>query len=412
MCIGEEDGIYGGPWMSAKGTSLEANGLARGGWESGYGEHNVEHFVRLALLSGEQRIIDYLKIHNEALSRMRFLGYDNELRPVVRTDGALGYRKNNNPGAERYGNDGVMSAVLYNDEITLRGIQLAEKHGHYYKIDLSYYWVHLPAVSSRLMRQVDYIEQALEMPATNYRFPFEEGQLDYAWADEEAALVSIKQGGTQLWATLQWRHPLIDDVRHVDNAIPNDIIRVHYQTPEYDLMANSAMFNMDGMYSLYVWQYGKYLVLMNASPDTEYEFELPKGSPNSAMDLISESQIDLSSNPVIQPQNTLILNWPKEIVVSIEEDISILPTAYELEQNYPNPFNPSTTIEYSIAKPGYVKIVIYNLLGQKVKTLVDEHKIIGSYSVSFNAKNLTSGVYFYSIQADGFIQSKKMLLMK
>ena len=413
VCIGVEDGIYGGPWMSTKGTSLEANGLARGGWDSGYGEHNVEHLVRLANLSGEQKIIDYLKVHNEALARMHYLGYDNELRPVVRRDGALGWRKNASIGAEGYVNDGAMSAIFYNDQITLRGIQLAAEHGHYFKEDYSYNWVHLPAVSSRMMRQVDYVEQALDMPATDTRLPFEEGQPNYAWADEEAALIVIKDDDVNLWAAMQWRHPLLNDVRHVDNAMTNDKVRLRYTTPEYDLIATTAMQNIDGMYSLYIWQFGKYLVLMNASPDTEYEFVLPEGSPNSAVDLISEKNLDLSSNPVIQPQNTLILEWPKDLIVSTKElETELSPTSYKLEQNYPNPFNPTTKIEYSVAKAGKVNIAIYNILGQKVKTLVNNFKLLGRYSVNFNASNLPSGVYFYTIHADGFAQTKKMLLLK
>lgn len=100
----------------------------------------------------------------------------------------------------------------------------------------------------------------------------------------------------------------------------------------------------------------------------------------------------------------------KRVDIKEFEDTS-LPT-FQINQNYPNPFNPSTTIEYSIAKPGNVQIAIFNTLGQKVKTLVDEHKLIGSYSVSFNANNLTSGVYSYTIEANGFRQSKKMILNK
>lgn len=100
----------------------------------------------------------------------------------------------------------------------------------------------------------------------------------------------------------------------------------------------------------------------------------------------------------------------KTVNVKDFEDTS-LPN-FQINQNYPNPFNPSTTITYSVAKPSNVKIVIYDMLGQKVKTLVDEYKIIGSYSVRFNAMNLTSGVFFYTIDANGFRQSKKMILNK
>src|ERR1035437_3502935 len=88
------------------------------------------------------------------------------------------------------------------------------------------------------------------------------------------------------------------------------------------------------------------------------------------------------------------------------------PVSYSLSQNYPNPFNPSTTIKFTIQKPGLVTLKIFNLLGQEVATLVNEQMKPGSYSYNFNASRLSSGIYFYSINAGNFILTKKMLLLK
>ncbi|MBK8549957.1 MAG: T9SS type A sorting domain-containing protein [Ignavibacteria bacterium] len=86
---------------------------------------------------------------------------------------------------------------------------------------------------------------------------------------------------------------------------------------------------------------------------------------------------------------------------------------YELSQNIPNPFNPSTVISYSLKANSNVSIKIYNILGSEVSTLVNERQNAGSYSVDFNGSNLSSGVYFYSLIADGnFIGTKRMLLLK
>ena len=86
---------------------------------------------------------------------------------------------------------------------------------------------------------------------------------------------------------------------------------------------------------------------------------------------------------------------------------------YELNQNIPNPFNPSTTISYSINANSSVSIKIYNILGSEVYTLVNARQNAGNYSVSFNGGNLSSGVYFYSLIADGkFVGTKRMLLLK
>ena len=99
------------------------------------------------------------------------------------------------------------------------------------------------------------------------------------------------------------------------------------------------------------------------------------------------------------------------IVVSVENDEGIT-NSYQLEQNYPNPFNPYTTIKYSIPTQSFVQLKVYDVLGNEVETLVDEEKSIGSYTVSFNASNIPSGVYFYSLNAGDFTQTKKMILMK
>ena len=89
-----------------------------------------------------------------------------------------------------------------------------------------------------------------------------------------------------------------------------------------------------------------------------------------------------------------------------------LPDKYMLLQNYPNPFNPATTISYTIAKSGPVTIKVYDVLGNEVKTLVNEYKLAGNYSVNFDASKLSSGVYIYRITAGGFTASKKMTVVK
>jgi photosystem II stability/assembly factor-like uncharacterized protein len=106
--------------------------------------------------------------------------------------------------------------------------------------------------------------------------------------------------------------------------------------------------------------------------------------------------------------------WMREI--SGDDPIGIVnnstPVAFKLSQNYPNPFNPSTKINYSIARSGIVKITVYDVLGKVVKTLVDEKETPGSYTVEFNAVNLSSGIYFYRLETDGFTDVKKMILLK
>ncbi len=89
-----------------------------------------------------------------------------------------------------------------------------------------------------------------------------------------------------------------------------------------------------------------------------------------------------------------------------------LPLEYSLEQNYPNPFNPSTTIKYSIPEDGFVKLSVYNMLGEEVSTLVNGNQEAGRYELSFNASELSSGVYVYRLEAPNYTSSKKLILLR
>ncbi len=98
--------------------------------------------------------------------------------------------------------------------------------------------------------------------------------------------------------------------------------------------------------------------------------------------------------------------------VSVEQINSAIPQDFALEQNYPNPFNPTTTIKYSIPEVSYVELIVFDILGKEVATLVNEEKPAGNYSVDLYATKFASGIYFYKLQAGTFFQTKKMILIK
>ena len=96
----------------------------------------------------------------------------------------------------------------------------------------------------------------------------------------------------------------------------------------------------------------------------------------------------------------------------IDENNSLIPAEYSLLQNYPNPFNPSTTIRFAIPKTSYVYLTIYNILGQRIKTLINKELSAGTYNVKFDASGLSSGIYFYTLKAGDYLVTKKMILLR
>ncbi|MFA4840024.1 MAG: ice-binding family protein, partial [Candidatus Neomarinimicrobiota bacterium] len=114
--------------------------------------------------------------------------------------------------------------------------------------------------------------------------------------------------------------------------------------------------------------------------------------------------VTLASNAVTKPAT----------VTSVENDV--VPQAFSLDQIYPNPFNPSTKIQYTIGNAGLVSLKVYDVLGREVATLVNGNQEAGSYTVPFNTSeaklNLSSGMYFYRLEAGSFVSTKKLILMK
>ncbi len=106
--------------------------------------------------------------------------------------------------------------------------------------------------------------------------------------------------------------------------------------------------------------------------------------------------------------------WEEWLATGIERDNKTenIPSEYQLSQNYPNPFNPTTKISFSIPKATNVELSVFNILGQKVATLVNKELAAGSYKYDFDASNLTSGIYFYKLQAKDYSQVRKMMLLK
>ncbi len=115
---------------------------------------------------------------------------------------------------------------------------------------------------------------------------------------------------------------------------------------------------------------------------------------------------------VNNPLGKIYVYSMKKILVDVNDENEQYPKKFSLEQNYPNPFNPTTTINYSVRENGFVQLKVYDVLGKEIATLVKEEKSAGNYSVKFNGNNLPSGVYFYTLRVNNFVQSRKMVLLR
>jgi hypothetical protein len=145
----------------------------------------------------------------------------------------------------------------------------------------------------------------------------------------------------------------------------------------------------------------------------ELRWEMSDDGTESALEILRTS-----GERTVQPltgTGSLILEKPGVVEVLLRVSCStgrLLPIAFALHHSYPNPFNPLTTIRYDLPVPGRVVLDVYNILGQKVRTLVDEIQDAGFKSVQWDAGNLASGVYFYRLETSDFVRTRKVVLLR
>ncbi|UCH64637.1 MAG: T9SS type A sorting domain-containing protein, partial [Ignavibacterium sp.] len=159
-------------------------------------------------------------------------------------------------------------------------------------------------------------------------------------------------------------------------------------------------------------------------------YTMPSDAPNRRIDYVfsknTSSLVPFESNVVMnQPysgnnycsDHLGVLTYFDVGVLGTDEENNLIPEELRLYQNFPNPFNPYTTIGFSVPSLGQyrnasVQLKVYDVLGNEIATLIDEEKSAGDYQVNFNARNISSGMYFYKLQAGNNSDIKKMILLR
>ncbi len=261
----------------------------------------------------------------------------------------------------------------------------------------------------------------IEEKGPNGNDPTYDGDTDGTPDWQQSSVTSLWNYNHEIYLTIsQPGGYSILDVKAIDNPSPEDAPNVDFPLGFFSFIidlqgSSSCSVNMFFPQGVVIENYYKYGQTPGLQMDHWYEFMY---DGQTGVSIIQPNEItfyfvdgergddDITVNGyIIEP------GGPAGYVTSVEDE-QLFPYSFKLEQNYPNPFNPMTTIGYQLAVNSKVILKVYDILGNELATLVNEEKPAGDYEVEFNATNLSSGLYFYQLEAGEFIQTKKMILIK
>ena len=222
-----------------------------------------------------------------------------------------------------------------------------------------------------------------------------------AWTSSNGDyMVVTNEGGSN--------HAFIWDIRNFNN-----ITQVYEFIPYENSMVHNAYFKGDSLYMAHYRAGGIVYDVSNINAPVEVgHYDTYPGSGTAYQGAWNIYPYFESGKIIISDIATGLYVVKMGTSVNITHNNGMNPEEYSLSQNYPNPFNPVTRIDFNIPKSGLVTVKVYDNSGREVALLLNENKSNGSYSVFFDGANLSSGVYFYSIEAGGFTETKKMMLVK
>jgi len=180
-------------------------------------------------------------------------------------------------------------------------------------------------------------------------------------------------------------------------------------TRMYSNIANDDTINFDWAYAVYPGHVDRLFIRMSTDGGTTYPFTI---FDKSGADLATAPSTSSEFIPADRSQWKTFFKKFSDLLVGINPISTEIPAQFRLEQNYPNPFNPSTKIVFALPKNGDVNLKIYDLTGKEAGVFINGYYAAGTYSIELNLSSLASGVYLYKIQAGGFTDVKRMVLVK
>jgi hypothetical protein len=247
---------------------------------------------------------------------------------------------------------------------------------------------------------------------------------------KEIIKVNIQSHAYSTFVTALTRNPngiLFDEPNHrlllcsFGYNVP--ILAISLEDSTVTVVANTTLWDCDGFAKD---DFGNYYIT-SWHTSSIHKFDSVFTNPSEIFYTHSGDPVDISYNSVDDILAVPLMNANAVVLldvtpVSVDEENTEPPQNFKLNQNYPNPFNPGTRINYSIPQQGYVSLIVYDVLGNEVATLVDDVRPSGEYQVEFSAIgrsasggdawNLSSGIYFYKLIAGDFVETKKMILLK
>jgi hypothetical protein len=287
---------------------------------------------------------------------------------------------------------GSAITLLVNDNnILISGTVISSYNYFLYKIDLS----------GNTIWYKDYLSEPLNFHGSSIiKNPYEEsyilGGFSGTGSGTKAALLKRDSSGSIDWHNI---YKIRSGINEIMKDLTNNIISID---DEHNSTGNTAWlikFDFDGNET---WRKNYSLTQEHFSPWC-LEVTIDSGYIFGGLALGGAHQ----NTPIYIIKTDKIGN-----VVSVNNSSQLLPKGVKLNQNFPNPFNPSTIISYEIPKRAHVKLSIYDILGKEVKVLINEKKNAGKYEVKWNAGDFSSGIYFYTLDVENFIITKKLIYLK